>query len=215
MTTNLSPDAPVDEQRWGQPAPHDRVIVTLEALGDAGFVAELVPSVEAGRRRALELLPDGCSVFTSASETLRLSGLDEAINQSGHYDAIRPRVWGMDRATEMAEIRRLSATPDVVIGSVSAVTETGALVAVSASGSQLPAYAGGAGRVIWIVGSQKIVPDLAAALDRIERYALPLENARCEVAYGHPSSINKVLIVNREPFQGRTTVLLVDEAIGF
>ena len=47
------------------------------------------------------------------------------------------------------------------------------------------------------------------------RYALPLENARCEVAYGHPSSINKVLIVNREPFQGRTTVLLVDEAIGF
>src|SRR5207248_7520733 len=121
MTTNLSPDAPVDEQRWGQPAPHDRVIVTLEALGDAGFVAELVPSVEAGRRRALELLPDGCSVFTSASETLRLSGLDEAINQSGRYDAIRPRVWGMDRATEMAEIRRLSATPDVVIGSVSAV----------------------------------------------------------------------------------------------
>src|SRR5438045_3067696 len=83
--------------------------------------------------------PPACSVFTAPRETLRWSGLDEAINQSRRYDAIRPRVWGMDRATEMAEIRRLSATPDVVIGSVSAVTETGALVAVSASGSQLPA----------------------------------------------------------------------------
>jgi len=215
MTTNVSPDAPVDELRWGQPASHDRLVVTLHALQAAGFRAEVVPSAEAARRRALELLPDGCSVLTSASETLRLSGLHEAINESGRYDAVRPRVWAMDRATEMAEIRWLSATPDVVIGSVSAVTETGSLIAVSASGSQLPAYAGGAGHVIWIVGSQKIVPDLPAAFERIEHYALPLESARCEVAYGRPSAINKILIVNREPFQGRTTVLLIDEAIGY
>lgn len=215
MTTELSPDAPVDERRWGQPASHDRVVVTLEALLENGFLAELVPNVEAARQSALELLPDGCSVFTSASETLRLCGLDEAINHSGRYDAVRPRVWAMDRATEMAEIRWLSATPDVVIGSVSAVTETGSLIAVSASGSQLPAYAGGAGHVIWIVGSQKIVPDLPAAFERIEQYALPLESARCQVAYGQPSAINKILVVNREPFQGRTSVLLVDEAIGY
>ena len=215
MTTNLSPDAPIDELRWGQPAPHDRVIVTLDALIGAGFLAELVPTIDAARARALELLPEGCSVFTSASETVRLSGLDEAINHSGRYDAIRPRVWSMDRATQMDEIRWLTATPDVVIGSVSALTETGTLVAVSASGSQLPAYAGGAGHIIWIVGSQKIVPDLPAALERIERYALPLESARCEVAYGQPSAINKLLIINREPFQGRATVLLVDEAIGY
>ena len=215
MTTNVSPDAPVDELQWGQPASHDRVTVTLNALLDAGFAAELVPTVDAARRRALELIPAGCSVFTSASETVRLSGLDEAINHSGRYDAIRPRVWAMDRATEMAEIRGLSATPDVVIGSVAAVTQTGAIVAVSASGSQLPAYSGGAGHMIWIVGSQKIVPDLPTAFERIEQYALPLENARCEEAYGHPSAINKVLIVHREPFQGRSTVLLVNKAIGY
>ena len=215
MTTNLSPDAPVDELRWGQPASHDRLIVTLDALIGAGFLAEIVPNVDAARRRVLELLPDGCSVFTSASETVRLSGLDEAINHSGVYDAVRPRVRSMDRATQMDEIRRLTAIPDVVVGSVSALTETGTLVAVSASGSQLPAYAGGAGHTIWIVGSQKIVRDLPAALERIETYALPLESARCEATYGQPSAINKVLIINCEPFQGRTSVLLVDEAIGY
>jgi hypothetical protein len=44
------------------------------------------------------------------------------------------------------------------LGSVAALTEAGSFVAASASGSQLPAYAGGAARWIWIVGSQKVVP---------------------------------------------------------
>lgn len=98
---------------------------------------------------------------------------------------------------------------------MAAVTVDGSLVAVSASGSQLPAYSGGAGRVIWIIGAQKIVPDLQTALQRIETYALPLEDERARVAYGRASAINKVLIVNAEPFPGRTTVLLLREAIGF
>jgi hypothetical protein len=88
-------------------------------------------------------------------------------------------------------------------------------VAVSASGSQLPAYAGGAARVIWVVGAQKIVSDLATAFRRIESYALPLEDARARAIYGRSSAINKVLIVNAEPVPGRATVLLVRQAIGF
>jgi hypothetical protein len=107
------------------------------------------------------------------------------------------------------------ATPDFVVGSVSAVTEDGALVAVSATGSQLPAYAGGASKVIWIVGAQKIVPDLAGALHRIETYAYPLEDVRARATYGRPSAINKILIVNAEPAPGRTTVLLLHQAVGF
>ena len=107
------------------------------------------------------------------------------------------------------------AAPDFVVGSVSAVTEGGALVAVSASGSQLPAYAGGAGKVIWVVGGQKIVTDLAGALHRIETYAYPLEDVRARATYGRSSAINKILIVNAEPSPGRTTVLLLRKAIGF
>ena len=43
----------------------------------------------------------------------------------------------MDRETQADEIRRLTASPDVMLRSVHAVTETGSLVTASASGSQL------------------------------------------------------------------------------
>ncbi|GFJ93903.1 hypothetical protein Prum_075450 [Phytohabitans rumicis] len=121
----------------------------------------------------------------------------------------------MDRAAQADEIRRLLASPDVVIGSVAALTETGSLVLASASGSQLPANAGGAARAIWIVGAQKVVPDLGTALRRVEDHALPLESARAQVAYGQPSAVNRLLVLNAEPHPGRGTVLLLREAIGF
>ena len=154
-------------------------------------------------------------MFTGASETLRLSGIDEDINASGRYDAIRTRSRAMDRATQLAEIWRLMSTPDVIVGSVHAVTETGSLVIASASGSQLPGYADGALRAIWIVGAQKVVPDLATALRRVEDHCLPLESARAQAVYGQPSAINRLLILNAEPQPGRGTVLLLREAIGF
>jgi hypothetical protein len=121
----------------------------------------------------------------------------------------------MDRVTDADEIRRLYASPDVVLGSIAAVTETGSLVAASATGSQLPAYSGGAATRIWIAGAQKVVPDLGAALRRVEDHCLPLESARAQKAYGQPSAINHLLILNAEPFPGRSTVLLLREAIGF
>ncbi len=107
------------------------------------------------------------------------------------------------------------ATPDVIVGSVAAVTETGSLVVASASGSQLPGYAGAAARVIWIVGAQKVVPGLSTALRRIDDHCLPLESDRAMRAYGQPSAANRVLILNAEPEPGRGIVLLLREAIGF
>jgi hypothetical protein len=170
-----------------------------------------------GRRagRVRDLIPEGARVFTSASETLRLSGIDEDINASGRYEAVKPRVLAMDRVTGADDIRRLLASPDVVIGSVAALTETGSLVVASGSGSQLPAYSGGAARAIWIVGAQKVVPDLGTALRRVEDHALPLESARTREAYGWPSAVNRLLILNAEPRPGRATVLLLREAVGF
>jgi hypothetical protein len=44
-----------------------------------------------------------------------------------------------------------------MLGSVQAITLDGALVVVSYSASQIGPYASGAGRVILVVGSQKIV----------------------------------------------------------
>jgi chemotaxis response regulator CheB len=97
-------------------------------------------------------------VFTGASQTLRLSGIEEDINNSGRYDAIRAGGLTMDRATQRTRSGGCSPAPDVLVGSVAAVTETGSLVAALASGSRLTGYAGGSARAIWIAGAQNVVP---------------------------------------------------------
>jgi LUD domain len=209
MTTSV-PAAP-----FTAPAPVDRLERVAAALTAKNFAVEILDDAAAARTRIKDLIPGGASVFTGASETLRLSGIEEDINRSGRYDAIRTRGQAMDRATQMDEIRRVLASPDVIVGSVAAVTETGSLVVASASGSQLTGYAGGSARAIWVVGAQKVVPDLGAALRRIEDHCLPLENDRAMKAYGRPSAVNRVLILNAEPHPGRGTVLLLREAIGF
>ena len=206
---------PVPVALFADPAPEPRLERAAAALTAHGFTVEIIDDAAAARTRIKDLIPEGASVFTGASETLRLSGIEEDINNSGRYDALRSRGTTMDRATQMDEIRRLLASPDVIVGSVAAVTETGSLVVASGSGSQLPGYAGGAARRIWIVGAQKVVPDLSTALRRVEDHCLPLESARTQVAYGWPSAINHLLILNAEPYPGRSTVLLLREAIGF
>jgi hypothetical protein len=197
------------------PAPAERLERVAAALTAKNFAVEILDNAAAARTRIKDLIPEGASVFTGASETLRLSGIEEDINDSGRYEAIRRRGLAMDRATQMDEIRRMLASPDVIVGSVGAITETGSLVIASASGGQLTGYAGGSARAIWIVGAQKVVPDLSTALRRIEDHCLPLENDRAMKVYGQPSAINRMLILNAEPHPGRGTVLLLREAIGF
>jgi L-lactate utilization protein LutC len=189
-----------------------RTSTALEANG-----ITVVRAADAGeaKRIVLNLVPAGAQVHNGASQTLEETGIAEEIHNSGRYEPIHPRIWSMDRETQADEIRRLTSSPDVMLGSVHAVTETGSLVAASASGSQLAPYAAGAGKVILVVGTQKIVSDLEEALRRIDEYVFPLEDARAMAAYGVHSGVNKVLIINREYIPGRITVVFVDEALGF
>ena len=197
------------------PAPAETLEGAAAALRENNFAVEILDDAAAARARIKDLIPEAASVFTGASETLRLSGIDEDINGSGRYESVKARGATMDRATQLAEIWRMLACPDVIVGSVAAVTVTGSLVAASASGSQLVGYSGAAARVIWVVGAQKVVPDLSTALRRIENHCLPLENERAMEAYGVPTALNRILILNAEPHPGRGTVLLLREAIGF
>ena len=199
----------------GDPLPGDRLERVAAVLRARGFTAEVLDTAVDARVRVQELIPEGASVLTGASETLRLSGIDADINTGGRYRAVRPLTLAMDRAAAAGDIRRLRAVPDVVVGSLQAVTETGSLVAASGTGSQLPAYAGGAARAIWVVGAQKLVPDLPSALRRVEDHCLPLESVRTQAAYGSPSAVNHLLILHADLHPGRGTVLLLRETIGF
>ncbi len=196
-------------------ADEDRITRAAAALEANGITVLRARDAADARHIVLGLIPEGAEVHHGASQTLELTGITAELDQSGRYDPLRPLIWSMDRATQADEIRRLSAAPEVMLGSVHAVTETGSLMAASSSGSQLAPYAAGAGRVILVVGGQKVVADIEEGLQRIDEYAFPLEDARALETYGIHSGVNKVLIINREIVPGRITVVLVDEVLGF
>ena len=184
------------------------------ALRSHNIEAIVVDAADDARRRVLEMIPEGSEVHSGKSRTLDDVGLYRDLVESGRYDAIRPRIFAMDRATQGREIRKLGAAPDIMLGSVAAITDDGVLVAASATGSQLGAYAAGAGRVILVVGSQKIVPDLDAAFRRIRDVAFPYENSQVRARLGVDTALEKVLVIYGEWLPGRTTVVLVREPVG-
>jgi hypothetical protein len=110
---------------------------------------------------------------------------------------------------------KLGASPDYVVGSAHAITEQGEVMVASYGGSQLASYVYGAGKVIWVVGTHKLVRDLDEGMRRIRDYCLPLEDARLRARLGQPSNVGKVLVVHQEAVPGRITVVLVPEALGF
>jgi hypothetical protein len=216
MTVELEPDLDRSmSRRWATTADDVRVKRTIAALEANGITALRAADLAEARRLVLDLIPEGSQVHSGASQSLELAGVRVEIEESGRYKPLRPRIWSMDRNTQGDEIRRLGAAPDVMLGSVHAVTETGSLIAASMSGSQLGPYISGAGRVILLVGTQKIVSDLEEGLRRIDEYAYPLEDARAQAAYGIRSAVNKVAVINREITPGRITVVFVDEVLGF
>ena len=216
MIVGLEPDLDRSmSRRWATKADDVRVKRTIAALEANGIAALRAADLAEAKRLVLALIPEGSEVHSGASQSLDLTGVRDEIEESGRYEPIRPRIWSMDRNTQGDEIRRLGAAPAVMLGSVHAVTETGSLLAASMSGSQLGPYVSGAGRVILLVGTQKIVSDVEEGLRRIDEYAYPLEDARAQAAYGIHSAVNKVLIINREIISGRITVVFVDAVLGF
>jgi hypothetical protein len=203
------------DRRFAVLADETRVKRTAAALEANGISVLRAADATEAKRVVLDLIPEGSHVHHGASVTLEATGIAEEIEKSGRFDPIRPRIWSMDRKTQANEIRRLTSSPDVMLGSVHAVTETGSLLAASMGGSQLGPYVSGAGRVILVVGTQKIVADLEEGLRRIDEYSFPLEDARAQAAYGISSGVNKVLIINREVTPGRITIVLVDQVLGF
>jgi L-lactate utilization protein LutC len=215
MITATRNDQQTTHDAFAVPADETQVRRAIEALEGNGINVVRARDKAEARQIVLDMVPAGANVHHGASQTLDASGISAELDASGRYDPIGPRAWSMDRATQGAEIRRLTAAPDIMLGSVHAVTETGSLMVASMGGSQLGPYVSGAGKVILVVGRQKIVADLDEGMRRINEYALPLEDARAQAAYGIHSAVNKILIINREVFPGRITVVLVDEALGF
>src|SRR6202158_2083404 len=220
-TTDLSGDSsirgPSEEARaeFSRLASGQQIRSVANALERSGITVSVVDSGEEARRVVRSLLPIGAEVFNNTSRTLEVIGVAEDIERSGLYQPLRLRLYQMDREMQGREMRQLSASPDWVVGSVHALTEEGSLLIASASGSQLGPIASGAGHVVLVVGAQKIVPDFDTGLRRIYEYCFPLEDRRARQAYGMPSGVNNVLVVNKAIAPGRITAILVIQTLGF
>jgi len=190
----------------------ERAANALEANGIHTIIAE---SGEEAKRIFFELVPKGSEVFLGASVTLETLGIQQEVDKSGKYDAIRPKTFAMNRETQAREIRKLRGGPDFAAGSVHAVTEDGHVLIASKTGSQLGPYASGAGKVIWVVGAQKIVKDFNEGLRRIQEYCYPLEDVHMHQLYNTGTGINKILVVNHEFIPNRITMIIVKEELGF
>ena len=190
----------------------------LEALADKlrarNFEAVIVQDGAEAKAEVLKRIPEGAQVHSGRSKTLEDAGLFKEFMDNEHYDFIRRRTLKMDRITQRDEIRKAGAAPDVMVNSVHAITEEGQIVVTSASGSQIGPIASGAGRLILVIGSQKIVPDLERALERIDKVVFPYEEAMVRERMNISTFIGKVLIIRREWVDGRITVILVREPVG-
>jgi acyl-CoA hydrolase len=187
---------------------------TVTALEEHGFSVEVVDDLDAAREAVLARIPQGSSVMTNTSVTLAETGIADAINDGGPYESARNSMLALDFATQAQQMKAIGGQPDYALGSVHAVTRDGILVIASASGSQLASYAWGAANVIFVVGAQKLVPDLEAAHQRIYQHSLKLEDARAMAVYGQHSSVGKILEIRQE-LPGRIHVALIREVVGF
>ena len=206
--------------KYTQLASKESVEKTKAALEKNGFTVILAETGTEAKAKALELIPTGSEVLTMTSATLQDIGLAKELNESGNYDSIRLKLTAMmGDKTKSREQKRLGAAPEYATGSVHAVTEDGKVYVASNTGSQLGAYLYASDHVIWVVGTQKIVPNSEIAFKRIWEHSLPLESARARVAYNLPETFNssprKIAEFNSEGTAGRITIILVNKVLGF
>jgi hypothetical protein len=152
-----------DSKKFGELADEITINKTVSALKKNGLVVYVVNNRQEAKVQVLDLLPVGAEIMNMSSTTLAEIGLDEGILNSEIYKALRKQLATLNDDKHLMIKQCLGAAPEYTIGSVHAITEDGEILVASATGSQLPSYAYGARFVIWVVGAQKIVKDIAPA----------------------------------------------------
>ena len=197
------------------------------ALAGRGIELVHVADRAEARKQVLQRIPQGASVMNGGSHTVEDIGVLEALRDG--YQWLRPAIAATNDREERTRKRRQAVTADWLIGGVNAITMSGEIVNVDGSGNRLAGYAFGAGKVILVAGVNKVVPDLAAALDRIRNTAAVQEcrklgkqtpcavTGQCDndACRGPDRQCGKILIIENEKIAGRITVVLVDEPLGF
>lgn len=218
-------DLPADPQASPVPA---NVVQVRQILQRRGIEVVYFSSGNGALQYLLEQIPAGAQIMNGSSETLKSIGFD-AVLHSGRYDFLRPGILATDDAEARIKLRQRATTADYVVGGINAISMTGEILNVDGGGNRVAAYAYGAGKVYLVAGVNKIEPNLAAALDRLRNRAA-VEECRhlgkktpcaatgvCRTYECHAPErqCGKLLIIENEKIQGRMTVVLIGEVLGF
>lgn len=191
---------------------------TIKALVEHGIQAVIVDNRVEALEKVKALIPQDASVMNGSSRTLEEIGFVEHLKSGKHgWKNLHEDVIAEKDSAKQAILRKQAVLSDYYVGSVHAVAETGQFVVASNSGSQLPHVVFTSPNLIFVVGAQKVVSNLDAALARVRGYVLPLEDKRMKDAGMGGSGISKLLIFEREPaFMGRNVrIIFVNEKLGF
>ena len=205
----------IDESLDSLPTDAD-IDETVTNLTANGFDVTVVDTADAALETIQSLIPAGASVMNGHSTTLEEIGFVDYLSEGDHeWERLPDTIWSIADDEERLAARRESQTAEYFLGGINAIAQTGELVAADMSGSRIGAYPFAAGNVVIVSGVNKIVDDVERAQARLESVAYPLENARAKDAYGVESAVAKQLIYRQEPTEGRTTVVLIREQLGY
>jgi len=213
---NMLKEVKVNAAKWNKMPSDQEIAETAKAIESRGIKVILVEDSAAALKAIAALIPKGAEVMNGSSTTLAEIGFMDLLKDGTHgWKNLHDNILKEKDPVRQGDLRRSSLTAEYFISSVNAIAKTGELVACDASGSRVGAFPFAAKNLILVSGVNKITPSLPAALDRIRKYAFPLENLRAQKAYGMGSMLGKFVILSGEMFKGRTTLILVKESLGY
>src|SRR4026207_2583300 len=107
-----SDTALIPNEEFAKLATEEKIERTASAPEENNIHTPLAEDGEEAKRLFLELVPEGAEVFLGASVTLETLGIKNEIDKSGKYEALRPKMFAMNRETQGREIRKLGGAPD-------------------------------------------------------------------------------------------------------
>ncbi|KAF9313996.1 hypothetical protein BG003_004596 [Podila horticola] len=214
---------------FSKPASAERVNAAKAGLEKTGFKVHVVNTRADAFETLKQLIPAGASINNAHSTTLEEASIQNKpsgpigfisyIKGQTPWKNIHGAILEEKDPGKQAEVRRkLGSTVDYYLTSVAAITEDGKLVHGDLSGSKVEGVAFGAGKVIVVAGSNKIVKDQTEAFKRLHEHALEMESARVRIAYGLPASaVTNMAVINQvSPFaKERIHVVIVNDALGY
>lgn len=153
-----------------------RVDAAMEALKKNQMIPHYVENKDALLAKLSEMVPDGAKVAVGGSMTLFESGVIDFLRQ-GRFEFWDRYADGIG-AAGIREVFLKSFDADVYFASTNALTEDGCLFNVDGTGNRVAAMIYGPKQVYVIVGINKLVKNLDAAIARNREIAAPANAKR-------------------------------------